>query len=59
MAKVNEWDKETCQVLKALVTHYGGWERVPRKRRGTFADYTTEQIKAYIARIEHELSQGT
>jgi hypothetical protein len=47
----------TCEVLQALMAHYGGWERVPRKRRGVFADYTAEQVSEYIAQIEHDRSQ--
>jgi hypothetical protein len=52
-------DLATCEVLRALIAHYGGWERVPRKRRGFFADSTAEQIAEYIVRIERELSQGS
>lgn len=52
-------DLATCEVLRALMAHYGGWERVPRKRRGFFADSTAEQIAEYIARIERELSQDS
>ena len=52
-------DLATCEVLRALMAHYGGWERVPRKRRGFFADSTAEQIAEYIARIERELSQSS
>ncbi len=49
-------DTATCEVLRALTAYYGGWERVPRKRRGFFADSTAEQIAEYIARIEREPS---
>jgi hypothetical protein len=62
LARLGEWERAadlaTCQVLEALIAHYGGWERVPRKRRGSFADYTAEQIVDYIVRTERQWSQG-
>ncbi len=56
MARVG--DVAEVQVLRALIEHYHGWSRVPRQRRGPFADYTPEQIREHVARIEREPSQG-
>jgi hypothetical protein len=47
----------TCAVLRALMAHYGGWEHVPRARRGFFATYTADQVAEYIARVERNHSQ--